>query len=295
MTGIQRGWLLLCSHLGNPDRKVLSPAQLRLLSQRVRGRETATSDREMTERDLLDLGYGRETARQILSLLAEEDVLDHYLARARRCGCIPIIRTDPCYPKLLLQRLGMDAPGCLWVKGDAALLQEMAISLVGSRDIAPPNRLFAETVGSHTAQERWVLISGNARGADRAAQQACLASGGRVVSIVADELDTKPLIPGLTFVSEEDFDAPFSAQRALRRNRCIHAMGSLVFVAQVTAGKGGTWDGTMKNLRSGWSPVICFDDGSQGFMELEQMGAYRISTEEISQFSFPEKQLTFQI
>ena len=30
------GFLLLCSHLGNPDRKPLTTAQLRLLARRVR-------------------------------------------------------------------------------------------------------------------------------------------------------------------------------------------------------------------------------------------------------------------
>lgn len=295
MTGTGRGWLLLCSHLGNPDRSVLSPAQLRRLFRRVRGRETAEPDRKMKEQDLTELGYGREMARQILSLLEEEDLLDRYLARAKKAGCVPVTRGDPRYPKLLLERLGPDAPGCLWVKGDPALLNSTAIALVGSRDLAQPNRRFAQAVGNHTAGENLLLVSGNARGADRAAQESCLASGGRVLSIVADELDTKPHIPDLTFVSEEDFDAPFSAYRALRRNRCIHALGSMVFVAQVTAGKGGTWDGTVKNLRSGWSPVICFDDGSQGVTELEQMGAYRILPEEIPQFSFPEKQMNFLI
>ena len=122
MTGTGRGWLLLCSHLGNPDRRVLSPAQLRRLFRRVRGRETAEPDRKMKEQDLTELGYGREMARQILSLLEEEDLLDRYLARAKKAGCVPVTRSSPRYPKLLLERLGPDAPGCLWVKGDPALL-----------------------------------------------------------------------------------------------------------------------------------------------------------------------------
>jgi predicted Rossmann fold nucleotide-binding protein DprA/Smf involved in DNA uptake len=125
------------------------------------------------------------------------------------------------------------------------------------------------------------VFAGNARGADATAQNACLAAGGSVISIVADSLaDLRPR-DRVLYLSEDDFDAAFSAQRALSRNRCIHAMGQLTFVAQADLGKGGTWDGTVKNLRHGWSNVAVFRDGSDTARELEQLGAYLIGTEEI--------------
>ena len=57
-----------------------------------------------------------------------------------------------------------------------------------------------------------------------------------------------------------------------------------MFVAQVETGRGGTWDGTVKNLRFGWSSVACFRDGSEAAALLEQMGAYLIGTEELGDF-----------
>ena len=39
---------------------------------------------------------------------------------------------------------------------------------------------------------------------------------------------------------------------------------------------GGTWDGSVKNLRFGWSPLYIFDDGSESAGLLEQMGAGKI-------------------
>ena len=102
------------------------------------------------------------------------------------------------------------------------------------------------------AEEGLTLVSGNARGADRTAQEACLAAGGRVISIVADELSKQARRRNLLYLSEDDFDGAFSTQRALSRNRCIHALGRMVFVAQSDFGHGGTWDGTVKNLRFGW-------------------------------------------
>lgn len=293
MNARERGFLLLTSHLGDPDRKALSTAQLRILADRVKNSESPEIDRELSESDLMKLGYNREMARRILGLLGEEEVLDHYLQRGKRMDCTPITRVSEGYPLLLRQRLGLDSPGCLWAKGDIQILNTPAVALVGSRELREPNREFAEAVGYHAAMQGLTLVSGNARGADRTAQEACLQAGGRVVSIVADELSRQPLKRNVLYLSEEDFDEPFSAQRALSRNRCIHALGRMVFVAQSDVGKGGTWDGTVKNLRFGWSPVACFKDGSEAAQQLEQMGAYLIGTEDLQDLgSLPEQEMT---
>lgn len=281
MRQAERGFLLLTSHLGNPERRVLSTAQLRILADRVKYADSPGEDRELSEKDLMALGYNREMSRRIVTLLEEEAVLDRYLTRAARMGCIPVTRVSPDYPLILRQRLGLDSPGCLWCKGDVSMLNTPAIALVGSRDLREPNREFAAQVGYQAAVQGLTLVSGNARGADRTAQDACLEAGGRVISIVADELSRQPLKRNVLYVSEEDFEAPFSSQRALSRNRCIHALGRMVFVAQSDLRKGGSWDGTVKNLRFGWSPAACFRDGSEAVKELEQMGAYLVDYKDL--------------
>jgi len=280
----ERGFLLLTSHLGDPSRKPLTLAQLRTLARRVRTMDRPDSDRVLQLEDLLALGYNRQTGGHILELLEQEEVLEHYLSRGRKLGCTPITRVSQHYPPLLRRRLGDDSPGCLWAKGDLSLLNTPAISLVGSRDLRQENRSFAEAVGTYAAAQGLTLISGNARGADKAAQNACRKAGGRVISIVADSLASHVLQEKVLYLSEEDFDAEFSAQRAISRNRCIHAMGRMVFVAQANLEKGGTWDGTVKNLRHGWSSVACFRDGSDAARELEQRGAFLIGTEHLPDF-----------
>ena len=275
----ERGFLLLSSHLGDPDRRVLSTAQLRTLAYRIQGAEHAAEDREITAEDLIPLGYGRDMAAHIVRLLEQEDLLEHYLRRARKQGCIPVTRVSDHYPPLLRQRLGQDSPGCIWAKGELSLLHTPAISLVGSRDMGEENRRFAQAVGRYAAQQGLTLVSGNARGADKAAQNACLDAGGSVISIVADALCAHSQRERVLYLSEEDFDAEFSAQRAISRNRCIHAMGRMVFVAQANLEKGGTWNGTVRNLRSGWSSVACFRDGSAASRRLEDLGAWLIGTE----------------
>ena len=66
------GFLLLCSHLGNPDRKPLTTAQLRLLARRVMDCGPF-SEGELTEKTLLELGFSSEAAQHILALLAESE------------------------------------------------------------------------------------------------------------------------------------------------------------------------------------------------------------------------------
>ena len=292
MNARELGFLLLTSHLGNPDRRVLTTAQLRTLADRVRNAEAPGEDRELSEKDLMELGFNREMSQRMVGMLNEEEALAHYLKRGARLGCTPITRVSEAYPLILRQRLGLDSPGCLWAKGDLTILNTPAIALVGSRDLREPNREFAEAVGRQAAEQGVTLVSGNARGADRTAQEACLKAGGRVISIVADELSKQPECRNLLYLSEEDFDEPFSAQRALSRNRCIHTLGRMVFVAQSSLGKGGTWDGTVKNLRSGWSPVACFRDGSEAAAQLEQMGAYLVDIADLQDFSaFSEQEI----
>ena len=281
MTGAERGFLLLCCHLGNPERKPLTVAQFRKLARRVRESEKAPGDRELELSDLTALGYAAEDGKRILKLLDEEALLDRYLAKADRYGCVPLTRLTPGYPRRILEALGDDAPGCIWARGDLSLLERPGVALVGSRELRPENRRFAREAGAQAARQGLTLISGNARGADRTAQDAALAAGGGVISIVADLLTDHAPVKDILYLSEEGYDLEFSSQRALSRNRCIHALGLSAIAAQCSMQTGGTWDGSVKNLRFGWSPLYIFNDESESADLLEQMGAEKIGFKEL--------------
>ncbi len=284
MRAPERGFLLLSSHLGDRSRKPLTPAQLRKLAMRMQTLERPEEERELDLQDLKRLGYADREAAHILNLLSQEHLLREYLKRAEASGCVPVTRVSEAYPLLLRKRLGLDSPGCLWVKGDASLLQQPAVALVGCRDLKDENRAFAQEVGRQAAHQGYALVSGNARGADRAAQEACLAAGGQVISVVADELCKQQLQESILYVSEDGFAEGFSSIRALSRNRVIHALGLKTFVAQCSLKKGGTWSGTEKNLRNGWSDVYVFSDGSEAVILLEQMGAQLVTVEDLASF-----------
>lgn len=285
------GFLLLTSQLGNPKRKPLTVAQFRELFRRWEPVKREELSREMVVEDFVAVGYGREFAGHIISLLQDAPLLDHYLKRAAKAGCVPVTRASRNYPVLLRRRLGLDSPGCLWAKGDLALLDTPMIALVGSRELYPENEAFAREVGRQAALQGFTLVSGNARGADKTAQNACLDVGGRVISVVADSLESHGMQDRVLYLSEGSFDEGFSNQRALSRNRVIHALGLKTFVAQANFGTGGTWSGAEKNLRFGWSDLYCFRDGSPAMLRLCDMGGIEVGITDLDCFyDLPQKE-----
>lgn len=285
MTGAEKGFLLLCSNMGDPARRVLSAAQMRILAQRVQTLQLREPERELMQEDLLAMGYGREMAGRILRLLEDESLAEHYCRRGKRADCFLLTPISPGYPARLLDKLGEETTGCLWYKGDLSILEQPSVALVGSRDLREENRAFANALGVAAARQGYALVSGNARGADQTAQRACLQAGGSVISVVADALEQKCPQGRILYLSEEEFDAPFSAQRAIHRNRVIHALGRMTFVAQCRAETGGTWNGTANNLRHGWSDVFCFDDGTEAMRLLQGLGAQSVRVEDLADLS----------
>lgn len=285
MTPREQGFLLLTNFLGDPERNPLTAAQVRKLTAHMRSMPRPEQQRELLPEDLVGIGYDRPMAERIVRLLSHGEQLRWYVQKGEQQDCYPLTRVSKDYPAQLRLRLGDDRPSVLWCKGDPSLLQLPGIALVGSRDLRPENAAFAQELGKQAALQGYVLISGNARGADRVAQESCLEHGGQVISVVADKLTKCPLRRNTLFVSEDGFDLDFSAHRALRRNRIIHCLGQKTFVAQCTLRKGGTWDGTANNLLHQWSPVFCYDDGSSATAALVQIGAVPVSETQLHTIS----------
>ncbi len=231
--------------------------------------------------DLVSLGYRQEEGERIVKLLSQQEELSWYLNKAKQKDIFPITRVSQNYPHTLRKRLGSDCPGCLWAKGDITLLDTPMIGLVGSRELREKNREFAREVGRQAAAQGYTLVSGNARGADREAQEACLDAGGYVVCVVADSLEEHALRQNVLYLSESGFDLPFSPYRALHRNRIVHSLPEKVFVAQCTLGRGGTWNGTTYNLQRAITPVFVYRDGSRAAAALKNMGAQQVYPQDL--------------
>ena len=253
----------------------LSLAQARELSRRARAAGIGEEDpfRDVTVKDVRRLGYSEYEAGHIVSLLGRERQLDGYLLAAEKAGVTVITRLDNRFPRKLREQLGARCPAALFCRGDLRLLQRPCISVVGSRHLAQPGAQFAAQAGRLAAREGFSLCSGDAMGADRTAQEACLRGGGSVLIFPATELVYCPARENVLYAAEGGFELGFSAQRALGRNRFIHAMGEKTLVAQTSFGKGGTWNGSLDNLQHEYSPLFVFDDGSEGARALCSRGA----------------------
>ena len=281
----EAGFLLLGSCLGDPARRPLTPPQLQRLAARVRLHPIpGAGEEELTPAHLFKLGCSHSEAEHIVSLLSETDRLSAYLDRAGALGLQCLTRANPRYPRRLMRALGDRAPSVLWFDGNLDLLQRTGLSLVGSRELRPEIRAFAQAAGLQMARQGYVLVSGGARGADAAAQASCLTGGGQVISVLAGPL-TGASHRNLLLCCEDSFDLPFSPARALSRNRLIHILGEKTLVAQAAFGSGGTWAGATENLRRGWSPVFCFTDGSPGAKALLERGATGVTISQLTDFS----------
>ncbi len=267
------------------ERKPLTVARFRELAKKVSLMERPTRQRELTLQDLQAIGCSGAESAQILELLDQKELLDWYLRIGREAHCVPVTRISDRYPHRLRQTLGLEAPGTLWYQGDISLLEKPKVSLVGSRDLEDLHLSFAREVGRQCALQGYVLVSGHARGADKEAEDACLENGGQVISVVCDSLQAHSPTENVLFLSEDGYNLPFTPYRALSRNRIIHALGEKTFVARCANQKGGTWDGTCKNLRHNWSPVFCCKDGSPAGLELENLGAIPVDETALQDFS----------
>lgn len=245
---------------------------------------------QVTRQELSRLGLSPEDAELVLSRLDTEEALEEHLRQLRRQGITLVTRISPEYPQKLRGALGDSAPMLLYCAGNLSLFQREGVSLVGSRALREPGYVFSRRVGAAAAREGLLLISGGAEGADTEGFLGAYEQGGSALLFVADSLlqrkieMRKELASGrLLLVSEYGFDQHFSALRAHSRNRLIHAMGEKTFVAQSDYGAGGTWSGTMENLKHGWSPVfVCLDEPEDpGAKGLAERGAVPVKQAEL--------------
>ncbi len=280
MNELERGVMLLCCNfLSQEGIRPLTVPQFRELGRRVQSRRLGREDalRQLEQRDIEDLGYDPMQSRRIFELISREKDLGRYLLGAKRLGLEAVTRVSSQYPARLRQTLGGGCPAVLFFAGNLKLLQTKMISLVGSRKIRHNNAKFAEKVGILAAKEGYTLVSGGAEGADTIAQEACLDAGGAVITVVPDQM-TRHLkeLTGtgqVLLLSEESYDAPFTPARAYGRNRVIHCLGEKTFVAQTADQVGGTWSGTLQNLKHHWSDVFIYDDQTPGAKGLIGWGA----------------------
>lgn len=221
---------------------------------------------------------------RIEQLLGRGHALALALEKWSRAGIWVLTRSDANYPKLLKQRLRNSAPPVLFGCGNARLLNQRGVCVVGKREADEADLSFAGAMGERIAMAGLSVISGGARGVDQAAMLGGLNQGGTVIGIMADSLLSAAMASkwrkglmdkNLVLVSPFYPEAGFNGGNAMARNKYIYCLSQAAVVVRSDT-KGGTWSGAIENLKKAWVPlwVKRVQDVQSGNQALISEGGY---------------------
>lgn len=234
---------------------------------------------------LLDGRHHIVDRNRIRRLLDRGFLLSQVIERWRTRAIWVISRTDEAYPQKLKVRLQKDSPNLLYGCGDRKMLNSGGLAVVGSRNVNDSLIAYTQEIGRLAAKARQTVISGAARGIDRAAMSGALEAGGKVAGVLADSLEQTAmtrehrnrLLEGqLVLVSPYDPNAGFNAGHAMQRNKVIYALSDAALVVNADINKGGTWAGAIEQLEKlHLVPVYVRSTGepSKGLGALKAKGA----------------------
>lgn len=263
--------LLLTVSLGRADRegaKPLSAGEWARLAAWLEDRDLDPAALMTGDPEELLSGWVDRTVTpgRLDGLLGRGAALGLAAEKWQRAGLWLLARSDPGYPARLEQRLGRRSPLVLFGCGRAALLnpKRSGLAVVGSRGANEEELAFSEKLGAAAARDGRSIVSGGARGVDRAAMKGAFDSEGTAVAVLADgllrtatsALYRRPLLSGdLALVSAVNPEAGFNVGNAMARNRYIYCLADAAVVVASARGSGGTWSGACENAKEGWVPL----------------------------------------
>ena len=243
---------------GEPATDLLTLGEYNRLARILREKQSQPADLlESDAGQLLDLcgqPFGRE---RLEALLGRGFLLSQAVERWNARGIWVISRADDRYPKRLKSRLKEDAPPLLYGCGEISLLEKGGLAVVGSRQVDNELIEFTENVGRLAAEGHRLIVSGGAKGIDRAAMHGSLKAGGAAAGVMADSLERaalasdnrEPLMEGrLVLISPYDPAVGFNVGHAMQRNKIVYASADAALVVTSDFQKGGTWAGAIEQL-----------------------------------------------
>jgi DNA processing protein len=189
---------------------------------------------------------GEKALSSLMKARTERYLYALFLALETR-GITAVTRLSDGYPRRLMDMF--DPPPTLYVRGEANLNDERAISIVGSRHASRDGRRAAEEIAEALAREGVAVVSGMARGVDTAAHQGALKACGRTVAVLGCGVDVtyppengplveKILETGGSVISEYVPGTRPLAQHFPARNRIISALGDGLLLVEAAKGSG---------------------------------------------------------
>jgi DNA processing protein len=162
------------------------------------------------------------------------------------CGGVWLTPQDDCWPQQL-NDLKAPPMGVI-VKGDASVLTQQSLAIVGTRNPTPYGIRAAQEFAAGFVDREWSIVSGGAYGIDSAAHKGALIAEGATIAVTASGLDsTYPagnqrlfdeIVENGAIVTEYLPGSIARPHRFLVRNRLIAALskGTLVVEAAFRSG-----------------------------------------------------------
>lgn len=285
--------LLLCgafARRSGPDVKPLSLSEYNAVAAWLgrQGRRPASLV-QSGEEPLPGTEAGLPSADRLRALLGRGFQMAAALEGWQRLGLWVISRGEDCYPERLRRHLRSAAPPLLYGAGDLDRLNQGGLAVVGSRNVNEEGLSFTRRVAERCAGQGVQIVSGGARGVDRAAVSAVLAADGGAVAVLAERLDRaatarearEPLRDGrLTLITPYEPESGFTIGKAMGRNKLIYTLADRALVVRFKTREGGTWAGAVEQLgRNKSSPpgipvfVRVAHNPEEGREELRSKGA----------------------
>lgn len=137
-----------------------------------------------------------EERGEALSVLEEEhgllagEMVEREIAGVRRWetdGMLPLTVLDAGYPPNL--HAVHDRPPLVFIAGSILPTDTRSVAVIGARDATPDGLSAAATVSEHLVARGYTVVSGLARGIDRAAHRRALELGGRTLAVIGNGLE----------------------------------------------------------------------------------------------------------
>lgn len=163
--------------------------------------------------------------------------------------------TNHRYPSAIVRSL--KSPATLYVRGNPDLLALPAIGICGSRSASDSALRYAAQFGAEAARAGFVVVSGHAKGIDRAAHRGAMEVGGATIAVTPEGLGHFRLARELRdLVDEKNFAAvsqfrpreSWAVYRAMQRNRYLVGLSRALVVIEAHE-KGGTLEAGLECLR----------------------------------------------
>jgi DNA processing protein len=161
----------------------LGPTRVRKLIERFEKTENIFQA-SLTELEAAGLPAA---AAQSIALGKSLQAAEEERVKSETAGARIIALDDDAYPERLKEIY--DPPPVLYVRGDAALLSEPGIAVVGTRHPTPYGIGMSERLACDLANRNLVIISGMARGVDTAAHRGALKAGGKTIAVWGTGID----------------------------------------------------------------------------------------------------------